>query len=262
GSVVSGGVAGSLVLLQALGDVGVRARVWSVTVGAVSVGRADRLVSPVQAQVWGLGRVAALELPDVWGGLVDVPLVVDERVGRRLVGVLAGVGGEDQVAVRSSGVFGRRLVRGSGVVGGGSSWVPSGTVLVTGGLGALGGEVARWLAGRGVPHLVLTGRRGWDTPGVEGLVGELSALGARVSVVACDVGDRDAVAGVLGGIPSDVPLRGVVHTAGVVDDGVLDGLSPERFEGVLAGKVGGLVVLDELTAGLDLDLFVVFSSIA
>ncbi|WP_248001499.1 type I polyketide synthase [Streptomyces sp. RPA4-5] len=260
GSWVSSGVAGTLTLLQALGDVGVSCRLWSVTVGAVSVGRADRLVSPVQAQVWGLGRVAALELPDVWGGLVDLPAVVDERTGGRFAAVLGG--SEDQVAVRSSGVFGRRFVRAARSAGRTGEWSPSGTVLVTGGLGALGASVARWLAGRGVPHLVLTGRRGGETPGAAELVAELSALGARVTVAACDVADRDAVAAVLAAVPAELPLTGVVHTAGVVDDGVLDGQSVERFESVLAGKVGGVVHLDELTSGLDLDLFVVFSSLA
>ncbi|WP_348772286.1 type I polyketide synthase [Streptomyces sp. RPA4-5] len=262
GSWVSSGVAGTLTLLQALGDARVSCPVWAVTVGGVSVGRADRLVSPVQAQVWGLGRVAALELPDVWGGLVDLPEVVDERAGRRLVAVLSGAGGEDQAAIRSSGVYGRRFVRAARSAGRTGEWSPSGTVLVTGGLGALGASVARWLAGRGVPHLVLTGRRGGETPGAAELVAELSALGARVTVAACDVADRDAVAAVLAAVPAELPLTGVVHTAGVVDDGVLDGQSVERFESVLAGKVGGVVHLDELTSGLDLDLFVVFSSVA
>ncbi|MFD0411920.1 type I polyketide synthase, partial [Kitasatospora sp. NPDC127116] len=145
GTPVSTGAPATLALLRALGDAGVRAKLWSVTSGAVSVGRADRLVSPWQAQVWGLGRVAALELPDVWGGLVDLPPVVDERVGRRLVAVLGGA--EDQVAVRSSGVYGRRFVRAVQPTGRVDGWAPSGTVLVTGGLGALGASVARWLAG-------------------------------------------------------------------------------------------------------------------
>ncbi|MEU1290510.1 type I polyketide synthase, partial [Kitasatospora sp. NPDC005856] len=206
-SPVSTGALATLALLQALGDAGVRAKVWSVTVGAVSVGRADRLASPWQAQVWGLGRVAALELPDVWGGLVDLPSVVDERAGRRLVAVLGGV--EDQVAVRSSGVYGRRFVRAVQPAGQSGAWTPSGTVLVTGGLGALGASVARWLAERGVPHLVLTGRRGERTPGAAELVAELTGLGARVTVAACDVADRDAVASLLAEVPVELPLTGV-----------------------------------------------------
>ncbi|MFE3498163.1 polyketide synthase, partial [Streptomyces sp. NPDC059175] len=105
------GVWWAAVVVQALGDVGVGGRVWVLTRGAVGVGGLD-VVDPVQAGVWGLGRVAALELPDRWGGLVDLPGVVDRGVVDGLVGVLVG-GVEDQVAVRGSGVFGRRLVRGS-----------------------------------------------------------------------------------------------------------------------------------------------------
>uniref|UniRef100_UPI0004C29673 beta-ketoacyl reductase n=1 Tax=Streptomyces sp. NRRL S-87 TaxID=1463920 RepID=UPI0004C29673 len=128
----SAGVVGTAALVQALGDAGVEAPLWCLTRGAVSVGRSDRLVSAVQAQTWGLGRVAALEVPERWGGLVDLPEVWDERAMGRLVGVLAGgAAGEDQVAVRSSGVFGRRLIRAAG--GGAGAWEPSGTVLVTGG---------------------------------------------------------------------------------------------------------------------------------
>ncbi|WP_020659289.1 type I polyketide synthase [Amycolatopsis benzoatilytica] len=255
------GVAATAGLLQALGDVGCGARVWAVTCGAVSVGGGDRVGCVGQAGVWGLGRVAALECPERWGGLVDLPGVVDGGVGRWLVGVLAGGWGEDQVAVRGGGVFGRRLVP-VPVGGGVSGWVLSGTVLVTGGTGALGAHVARDLAARGAEHVVLASRRGEAAPGVAGLRGELEALGARVSVVACDVSDRGAVGELLAGIPEELPLRGVVHAAGVVDDGVLDGLTPERFEGVFRSKVASALVLDELTRGVGLEFFVLFSSVA
>ncbi|MFE3639313.1 SDR family NAD(P)-dependent oxidoreductase, partial [Streptomyces sp. NPDC059168] len=254
------GLVASVGLVQALGDVGVDAPLWCVTRGAVSVGRSDRLVSAVQAQVWGFGRVAALEVPWRWGGLVDLPEVLDERVLSRVVGVLAAGSGEDQVAVRSSGVFGRRLVRAVGV--GGSGWVPSGTVLVTGGTGVLGGRVARWLAGAGAERLVLCSRRGLDAPGAAELVAELSAYGVEVSVVACDASDRGALRALLAA--EGESLTAVVHTAGVLDDGVLDALTPERFERVLRPKVDAAWNLHELTVelGIDLAAFVLFSSMS
>ncbi|MFD9560510.1 type I polyketide synthase, partial [Streptomyces sp. NPDC059990] len=256
------GVVDTAVLVQALGDAGVEAPLWCLTRGAVSVGRSDRLVSAVQAQVWGLGRVAALEVPERWGGLVDLPEVWDERAMARLVGVLAGgAAGEDQVAVRSSGVFGRRLVRAAAVQGG-PSWAPSGTVLVTGGTGALGGRVARWLAGAGASRLVLTSRRGAEAPGAAELVAELSGMGVEVSVVACDAADRDALRALLAA-EADT-LTAVVHTAGILDDGVLDALTPERFESVLRAKATSALNLHELTVelGIELSAFVLFSSMS
>ncbi|MER5935653.1 type I polyketide synthase, partial [Streptomyces sp. NPDC002054] len=252
------GVVPTMTLVQALGDAGVEAPLWCLTRGAVSVGRSDRLVSAVQAQVWGLGRVAALEVPQRWGGLVDLPEVWDERAMARLVGVLAGTD-EDQVAVRSSGVFGRRLVR---AAAGGGSWTPSGTVLVTGGTGALGSRVARWLAGAGAERLVLTSRRGADAPGAAELVAELSGLGVEVAVVACDAADRDALRTLLAAEAGT--LTAVVHTAGVLDDGVLDALTPVRFETVLRAKAVSALNLHELTVelGIELSAFVLFSSMS
>ncbi|MEU3188991.1 SDR family NAD(P)-dependent oxidoreductase, partial [Streptomyces sp. NPDC006923] len=264
------GVVATVSCVQALGDVGVDAPVWGVTCGGVSVGRSDGVVRPGQAAVWGVGRVAALELPGRWGGLVDLPEAVDGRVVSRLVGVLSGVvGGEDQVAVRSSGVFGRRLSRvvlpvgSSGVsVGAGGGFRVGGSALVTGGTGVLGGRVARWLVGCGVDHLVLVSRRGLAAPGAVGLRDELVGLGVGVTVAACDVADREALGGLLKSLPVGSPLSVVVHAAGVLDDGVLDGLTPERFEGVWRAKVASAVHLHELTRGMDLSAFVLFSSIA
>jgi len=255
---VDGGGSGfglTLLLVQAVGDVGVGGRLWCVTRGGVSVGRWDRVRVPGQGLVWGLGRVVGLELPRVWGGLVDLPEVVDGRVLSRLVGVLAA-GVEDQVAVRGSGVFGRRLVRVSGAPTG--AWAVSGTVLVTGGTGVLGGEVARWLARSGVERLVLTSRRGLAAPGAVGLRDELTALGVEVVVEACDVAVRDQVAGLVG----RWPVSAVVHAAGVLDDGVVEGLSVEGVEGVLCPKVVGAWNLHEVTRGLGLSAFVLLSSLA
>ncbi|WP_371503576.1 type I polyketide synthase, partial [Kitasatospora sp. NBC_00374] len=252
---VAGGPVSTLVLVQALGDAGVGAPLWCVTRGAVATGRSERVADPVQAQVWGLGRVVALEHPERWGGLIDLPEVLDSRVFSRLVGVLAG-GGEDQVAVRASGVFGRRLVR--AVRGEGGVWSPSGTVLVTGGTGALGAEVSRWLARGGAERLVLTSRRGLDAPGAAELRDELAALGVTVTVAASDIADRDALATLL----AEHRFSAVFHTAGVLDDGVVDGLTAERFATVARPKVDAARNLHELTAGHDLSAFVLFSSMA
>ncbi|MBN0049282.1 SDR family NAD(P)-dependent oxidoreductase, partial [Streptomyces actuosus] len=245
-------------LLQACGDAGVGGRVWVLTRGAVSVGRSDGAPDPVQGAVWGLGRVAALEYPDRWGGLVDLPDILDRRSVQRLASVLAGdAGDEDQIAIRPSGAFGRRLERVPGN-GGETGWRPRGTVLITGGTGALGARVARWAATEGAGHLVLVSRRGIEALGAAELRDELVAAGAGVSVVACDVTERSAVEELLAEFPPDA----VVHTAGVLDDGVIEALSPERFAGVLRTKALAAQHLDELTRDRDLDAFVLFSSFA
>ncbi|MFI1769997.1 SDR family NAD(P)-dependent oxidoreductase, partial [Streptomyces sp. NPDC020800] len=250
----------TLSLVQTLAEV--PAPLWCVTRGAVSVQDVDLLTDPDAAPVWGLGRVAATELPERWGGLVDLPPVVDDRAVERLLGVLADPEGEGEFAVRPSGVFVRRLVRAS--LGEASdAWRPPGTVLITGGTGELGGHVARWLARRGAEHLLLISRSGPEAKGAAELRAELATAGARVTIRACDVGDRAALADLLAAaVPADCPLGAVVHAAGVVEDGVLDTLTPDRLRRVLAAKAVGARNLHELTREADLCAFLVFSSAA
>ncbi|WP_223660301.1 type I polyketide synthase [Streptomyces angustmyceticus] len=258
----AGGVPASVwwtaVVVQALGDAGVGGRLWVVTRGAVAVGGPDGVPDPAGAAVWGLGRVAALEHPDRWGGLVDLPESVDGGVLDRLFGVLAD-GCEDQVAVRASGVFGRRLVHAPAPARNDvDGWRPRGTVLITGGTGALGARVARWAAERGADHVILTSRRGPAAPGAAELEKELSALGVQVTVAACDIADRKAVEELLSGCA----VEAVVHAAGVVDSVPLGDAGAEHFADVMGAKVAGAVVLDEALRDRELDAFVVFSSIA
>ena len=264
--VVSRGLTATLALVQALGDAGVYAPLWVLTRGAVATVAGGPLTSPVQAQAWGLGRVAGVEHYDRWGGLIDLPPVLNERAAARLATVLAGCG-ENQVAIRAAGIMARRLARASlapaPLARDGGSWAPAGSVLVTGGTGALAGHVARWLAERDAPRVVLASRSGAGAPGVAPLAADLAAAGTGTEVIACDVAERVQVAALLTWIGADGPaLSAVFHTAGILDDGVLDGLSTGRLATVLAAKAGGAAHLDELTRGLDLEQFVLFSSAA
>ncbi|WP_157530942.1 type I polyketide synthase, partial [Microtetraspora niveoalba] len=256
GTVLPAGVAITLTLLQALGDAGIGAPLWALTRGAVSTGRADRLENPVQAQMWGLGRTAALEHPDRWGGLIDLPPVVDEHAGRRLVAVLSG--DEDQVAVRSSGVFAARLVR-APLPAVPPERVPlTGTVLVTGADGALGRQAALWAACRGASRLLLVGGHGADDPGVAALAAELTGAGTPATAAACDIADERALAATL----AEHPISGVIFTAEVGPTDALDRTGPAEFARVLGAKVAGAANLHAALAGVPLDAFVLFSSVA
>jgi acyl transferase domain-containing protein/NAD(P)-dependent dehydrogenase (short-subunit alcohol dehydrogenase family)/acyl carrier protein len=250
GVVNLGGLSATLALLQ-----NTDAPVWTITRGAVAVTPDEELTSPIGHAVWGFGRVAALEYPTRWGGLIDLPETLDTQAQNTLAAILAGTTDEDQIAVRASGPLARRLDR-APATGQRTPWHPHGTVLITGGTGTLGGEVARWLADRGAEHLLLTSRRGADAPGVDELVADLDARGAKVTVAACDVADRDALAALL----AEHPVTAVMHAAGIGDVTAIADISQERLDAVLAAKVTGAENLDALCG--DVEAFVLFSSAA
>ncbi|MFJ5920977.1 type I polyketide synthase [Kitasatospora sp. NPDC092948] len=254
---------GTLLLLQALGDCGIDAPLWCATRGAVAADGTEE-VRPEQAQVWGLGRAAALEHPLRWGGLVDLPDLLDGPALDGLCAVLAGRDGEDQVAVRRPAPLGRRLVPApEPATPGPAPWTPRGTVLVTGGTGGLGAQVARWLAERGAEHLVLLGRRGPEAPGADALVDALAALGARSTLLACDVADRTALEQVLERLRDEGDtVRAVVHTAGLTSDTALMDCTLDELARRTAAKTRGAAHLDALFEDRPLDAFVLFSSIS
>ncbi|WP_243469292.1 type I polyketide synthase [Streptomyces cinnamoneus] len=234
-------------------------RLVLVTRGALAAVDGETVPDLVHAPLWGLARSAQSENPDRL-----VMLDVDATAAPDTAAVLAAVAsGEPQAAVRDGQVLVPRLAR-AGTAGTRERALdPDGTVLVTGGTGTLGALVARHLVTEhGVRNLLLTSRRGLAADGAAGTVAELSALGATVTVEACDAADRVALAALLDAVPADRPLTGVVHAAGVLDDGVLPALTPERVDAVLRPKADAALNLHELTRGRDLSAFVLFSSAA
>ncbi|MFE3380444.1 type I polyketide synthase [Streptomyces anulatus] len=232
-------------------------RLVLVTEGAVAIGEHET-PDPAMAPTWGLIRSAQSEHPRRFA-LVDTDSGPD--AARALAGALRL--GDDQLALRGTTVFTPALREAPAVSDAAAPFDEGSHVLITGGLGSLGRLIARHLVTvHGVRRLLLTGRRGPDTPGAADLVAELSGAGARVTVVACDSADRDALVGVLAAVPGEHPLTGVVHAAGVLDDAVLDALTPERLDRVLRPKVDAAAHLHELTRDMGLTAFVLFSSVS
>ncbi|MFJ8747567.1 SDR family NAD(P)-dependent oxidoreductase [Embleya sp. NPDC127516] len=212
------------------------------------------------APLWGLLRTAQAEYPDRF------VLIDTDGHASSVAAVGAALGsGEPQLALREGSVFLPRLVRASVDVAETRTvrpLDPDGTVLITGGTGTLGRLAARHLiTDHGAKHLLLTSRSGPDADGADELATELTALGAQITITACDTADRPALAALLGGIPDDHPLTAVVHTAGTLHDAVVTGLTGEHLDAVLRPKVDAAWHLHELTRDHDLSHFVLYSSV-
>ncbi|MEE1931546.1 thioester reductase domain-containing protein [Streptomyces sp. TRM 70351] len=234
------------------------------TRGAVAAETAEEVPDLAGAAVWGLVRSAQSEAPGRFV-LADVGAGAEDGPGTRAVLAAVAAAGEPQVAVRGERTTVPRVRRTAPPAGDAARapWKADGTVLVTGGTGSLGALVARHLATEhGVRHLLLLSRRGRDAEGAAELERELTEAGARVTIAACDAGDRQALAGVLAALPADLPLTGVVHAAGVADDALVTDLTEERLTRVLRAKADAARHLHDLTRGFDLTAFVLFSSVA
>ncbi|MFJ6791045.1 type I polyketide synthase [Streptomyces angustmyceticus] len=235
------------------------AKLILLTRGAVAAWDDTPAPDVTTAAVWGLIRSAQTENP---GRFVLVDTDASKPAWRNL---LNAAGSElPQLALRKRAVRIPRLTRLAAPVRSAPLLTdPHGTVLLTGGTGLLGAALARHLVTEhGVRDLLLTSRRGPDAPGAAELAAELTALGARVTLAACDTADREALAELLATVPADRPLKAVVHTAVVTDDGIVLSLTPERLDAVLRPKVDAALALHDATKDLDLSAFVVFSSVA
>ncbi|MFL6073180.1 MAG: thioester reductase domain-containing protein [Mycobacteriales bacterium] len=252
-------------------------RLVLLTRGAVTTGDGDTS-SPAASTWWGLGRVIALEHPDAWGALLDLDPGGDDDPAE-VAATALDPAGEDQWAFRGRRRYVARLAPlPAGALPDRPARRPHrpGTVLVTGGWGGIGTALAEWLARRGTERLVLAGRTGlppedrWDDPDLAdgerarvATVRRLRALGAEVEAAAADVTDGDAVGALVGRLAGGpLPLRGVVHAAGVSGPQDLVDVDAAEYRRVWAPKVIGAWLLHEHTRHLDLDLFVCLSSIA
>ncbi|WP_330172172.1 SDR family NAD(P)-dependent oxidoreductase [Streptomyces sp. NBC_01498] len=237
-------------LQERLADEDQSAPLVVVTTGAVGV---SEPADPAQAPLWGLVRSAAVEHP---GRLVLVDTDGDPASETAIPAAVAT--GAPEIALRAGRAYLPELTEPALPATPFTGFTPDGTVLVTGGTGSLGRLLAAHLITEyGVRHLLLCGRSG-DDSGAR----ELRDLGAEVTVAACDAADREALAALLAGIPATHPLTAVVHAAGVLDDGLVTELTPERFDTVLRPKSDAAWNLHELTRDLELSAFVLYSSAA
>ena len=266
------GYASVLSLVQSLIELSQAPRVWVVTRGAVQelnpapngAGQPNMTARSLgQAPLWGLGKVIALERPEIWGGIVDLDPESEGEAVEDLISELKEADGEDQVAWRSGRRYVPRLVRSKTQGNRRAAFDTNGSYLITGGLGGLGLQTAEWMAEHGARHLVLIGRSGAATADARQAVSGLESCGVKVWVAKADVTSLEDMSGVFADIQASMPpLRGIMHAAGVAAYQMLADLTVEDFEFILSPKVLGTWVLHQLTREMGLDFFVCFSSIA
>jgi acyl transferase domain-containing protein/acyl carrier protein len=252
------GCGSALHLVQALarGGASEDCRLWLVTREAMEAGGRTG-ISVAQAPLWGLAGVIAAEHPELWGGAIDLEAAPEGALAERLLTELTAPDGEDRIAWREGRRLAARLVRSTPAQRQPLSLRPDATYLVTGGLGALGLAAARWLVEHGARRIALVGRSRNEQ--ATGAIQELERSGATVRTFQADISDQQQVEALLASIAESGPaLRGILHAAGVVEDGMLINQRWDAFTRVLAPKVRGTWNLH--TAARELDLFISFSS--
>ena len=245
-------------LIQALTKNAVTAPIWFATRANQEIENTLDCSAIASSCLWGLAQAIAVEHSEYWGGIVDLDREPFAGEADSLLKVIAHRGKEDRLAIRQGRVYVPRLDR--TIVNSNQTAISTdGCYLITGGLGSLGLQVARWLTEKGAKNLLLLGR---SQPSVRAkqTISQLEQQGVTVNVVQADITNYEALNNVLENSPA--PLRGVIHAAGVLDDGLLLGQTWERFERVIAPKVTGAWNLHRCTKDLELDFFVLFSSVA
>lgn len=266
-----------LAIYQKLSALGEQWRLSVVTCGAVRVLDDDNVAGLTQSPLWGLGKVIALEDSDHWGGLLDIESLhavtsdhIDSRQAEMIDRWVQSTTSESLCAVRGELLYAARLVPTvlnnkpvySSQVSAPSRVSKAASYIITGGCGGLGLQVAKWLSEQGAGHLILTSRSGADAAAQAVLIAIQADSETEVSVVAADVTDLAAMQKVVDLAESLAPLKGIIHAAGIIDDGILLQQTADRFEKVMAPKVNGAWNLHKLTVDKELDFFVSFSSTA
>ncbi|MCC5632195.1 type I polyketide synthase [Nostoc sphaeroides CHAB 2801] len=237
-------------------------RLWLVTQNTQPVESSATPLAVAQSTLWGLGRAIALEHPEIWGGMVDLAAGISGDEAATLFTEISQPDREDHLAFRNGQRYVARLVQSSSKSAAPLSLHNDGTYLITGGLGGLGLKLAEWMVEQGARHLVLVGRSD-ATDATRKAVNQLEHSGAKVLVAKGDVSQHRDVSNILGKISESMPpLRGIIHAAGVLDDGMLRQQDWKRFTKVMAPKIQGAWNLHVLTQNLPLDFFVMFSSVA
>ncbi|KPA18698.1 short-chain dehydrogenase [Candidatus Magnetomorum sp. HK-1] len=241
-------------------------RIWLITRNAWNISQAMHQIEPVQTGIWGIGRVIALEHTDMWGGCIDLDNCESDNWVEALLTAVSSIANNDQIAVRNNASLYVARLKGAPIRNNNPSnkenqFVKSdATYLVTGGLGALGLRTAERLFHCGAKNIVLLGR---STPekGAKKRIEALKQEGVRIEIFQADVSDETVMAEVFNSIQKNMPpLLGIVHAAGVLDDGILIKQNPMRFNEVLSPKIFGSWNLHLLTKDIPLDFFVMFSS--
>lgn len=249
-----------LALMKALSVHSLSPRLWLVTQGATPTDGAVQAVA--QAPLWAFGRVIALEHPESWGGLVDLDPATASPDSDRLIAAILQPQGEDQIALRGEHRYGLRLVPTPISPQPTPTLKPDASYLITGGLGALGLRVAKWLVNQGARHLILLGRSGAPRE-VKDKIAQLETAGAKVSVLQGDVTKEEEMVEVFNAIAQTAPpLRGIIHAAGQVGYHPLTVMETTTLTSILQPKVIGAWLLHHLSREIPLDFFVMFSSIA
>jgi amino acid adenylation domain-containing protein/thioester reductase-like protein len=236
-----------------------------ITRNAVGTGHDNQIDGLGGSVLWGLMRTARSEHPELNLRLLDLD---KKELNAKALASCLMAGDWNECAFRNGQVFVPRMVHIESSQQGEQLLSRSlirrdGAVLITGGTGGIGQSVARWLVkSHSVRDLVLISRRGMNAPDAEKFVHELASLGAKAVIAPCDIAEINDVKNIMTAFHKDRPLRGVIHTAGVIDDGVLSALTPRRCDTTFRPKSDGAWHLHELTKSMDLDIFVMFSSIS